>query len=90
MGLFEDDANVRPQPKKPKPKAATKKVAAKPSGMAARMLEKVEGRADLVGMAGSGNVIDFAKVDVSPLRKKKAAKKEDDGKLSPPINYVKD
>lgn len=89
-GLFEDDANVWSQPKPKKAPAKKKKAPQHPKGMGARMLDKVDARADLVSAAGGNQIVDFAKVDVSPLRKKKKAPKVDDGKLSPAIDYVKD
>jgi len=88
-GLFEDDAEVYGT-KKPKKSAEKSDGNKRAKSVGARILEKVEGKADLVGAAGGGKIIDFALVDVSPVRKRKKVKKQDDGKLLPPIDYVKD
>jgi len=88
-GLFEDDANVRPQPKAKKTPVEKKKASKSKGSMASRMLQRVEGKADLVGAASGSNVVDFAQVDISPMRKKKVTKK-DDSKIVPVINYIED
>ena len=87
-GLFEDDANVRPQPKKKKAEQPKKAKKAKRS-VGSRIVAKIESNADVVGLAKRGGV-DFAEVDIVSTAKAAKKQKPDGGKITPPINYIAD
>jgi len=84
-GLFEDDDNVRKAPAAPK----EKKAAPQKKSTGNKILDKLSKEVDLAQMAaGKRKAPSFE--DITPASLKKSVKKEDDGKITPPINYVSD
>lgn len=89
-GLFEDDANVRrqPKPKAPPKKPTAKKSSPKKSSLGDRILGKVENKDTLVEVASGTEGVKFEDIDV--VAASKTAKKSDSGRIVPQINYVSD
>ena len=84
-GLFEDDDDVRKAPAAPK----EKKVSSPKKSVGSKILDKIVNDGSLVHLAtGKRKAPSFE--DITPQSLKRVVKKEDDGKITPPINYVSD
>lgn len=95
MGLFEDDDEVRPAPRRkglapPKgmPKIKPGELDLDEGDLGDRILKKMKAKVDPAAMSTQGDA-SFAKVSLVNKPKRKL-KKSDDGRLVPPINYVTD
>ena len=87
MGLFEDDANVRPVKKSPAPKAKPKPKKKRNVGDA--IVGRAESKVKLVDAPVSvGGAVAMDEVDLRGA--KTTRKKADTGRIQPPINYVAD
>ena len=83
-GLFEDDANVRSQPKQKKKSKVKKK------GVGSSIVKKVESKANIVASSAQGT-FDFSSVNINPVKRgRKTTDTANVGKIIPPINYIED